>query len=142
MIRRVAQVAVQRDGIELRIHDEEVLLQTIRRIQAAAFSSDAGAAIQEVSKLTDISIGDEGSRVRVRPQRCRSRNSRAVNSSVPEIQAPQHVVEQLSVASCARRIEGIEKSVVQNVNCIESFTIPELRGFRTDIRNAECQVPG
>src|SRR5438093_4467978 len=107
MIRGVAQVSMERDGIELRVHNEEVLWKTIRGIQTAAFSGDAGAAIQKVRKLADIAVGDKGSGVGVRAQRGRSRDGRAVNRSRSEIQAMQHVVEQLSIASSARRIDGI-----------------------------------
>src|SRR2546427_6242581 len=119
MVCRVAQISVQRHGIELWIQHKEILSkQTTVAYETTALAGNVRAAVQEIRKLAHVAICNKRSRVRVRTKRCRSRNCRAVDGPRSEIEAHQHVVEQFCIATGPRRIECAEKIVVGNIDCV------------------------
>ena len=108
----VAQIAMTRHCIELWIEHKEILReQPAVSHKTAALIRDARVAVKEIRELTDIAVGDKRSSVRVRAQRCGSRNRRAVDRARPEIETPQHIVEQRCVTAAPGCVERIEKSV-------------------------------
>src|SRR5207249_9826930 len=97
--------------------------------KTGALARNTRAAVQKIGKLGNAAIRDEGPRVVVRAQRRRSRNGRASDHAGPEVQASQHVVEQSGIAAAARRIERIEKAVLEYIHPIERHTSRVLCAF-------------
>src|SRR5207237_5656348 len=65
MVCRVAQISVQRYGIELWIQHKKILRkQATVSDETAALAGNVRAAIQEIRKLAHITVGNKGARVR------------------------------------------------------------------------------
>src|SRR5439155_16632056 len=134
---------MQLHRIELWIEHKEILRkQPAVSDETAALAGDARVAVQEIRESADIAVGNERSRRRVRTQRRRSGNRSTVDDSRSgNIESPQHIVEQLRITPRAGGVKCIQKSVIENLHCVERRSVPKLRGFSPDITDAQGQVP-
>ena len=80
MVRRVAQIAMTRDRIELWIEHKEVFReQSAVSHETAALIRNTRVAVQVIRKLTDAAIGDKCPSIVVRTQRRGTRDCRAID---------------------------------------------------------------
>ena len=128
----------------MRVEDEEILReQTAVSNETAALIGDIPAAVQEVRQTANVAIRNERSSGRVRTQRRRSGNRRAIDDSgARNVHVEQHGIEQRRIPTAACDLECIQELVVENVHDIQRNAAPESGAFRPNIGHIQRQILG